>query len=123
MKEELKLSDVIKVLDDKLCEKITVLDIRKTTIFGDYFVIATVMSKNQMKAVVDELVDTIKNSGDEVLYYDKNPDLDWNIVDSGDFIIHLFTPKGREFYNLESLWYDLPRLNVDNILQNQNQEV
>ena len=114
-----KLRLLLNVLEDKMCEDIVILDISQTTIFGDFFVIATVESKNQMRAVVDQLIDSLKSLNEEVLYFDKNHELDWNIVDTGDIIFHIFTKKGREYYDLESLWYDLPRIDKSKIFQNQ----
>jgi ribosome-associated protein len=116
---ENKLALTLKILDDKMCSNLTVIDIKNTTIFGDFFVIGTVDSSNQMRAVIDALTAFLKDNEEEVLYFDKNHDLDWNLVDCGDIIFHIFTKKGREYYDLENLWYDLPRLEVNSILQNQ----
>lgn len=119
MNIENKLALSLKILDDKMCSNLKVIDIKDTTIFGDFFVIATVNSPNQMRATVEALIDFLKKNDEEILYFDKNHDLDWNIVDCGDIIFHIFTKKGREYYDLENLWYDLPRVDVNNILQNQ----
>jgi ribosome-associated protein len=119
LKENHNLVNLLNVLEDKMCENTVILDIESTTIFGDYFVITTVKSKNQMRAVVDELVDYLKSVGEEVLYFDKDHELDWNVVDTGDIIFHIFTEKGREYYDLESLWYDLPRIDKNTILNKQ----
>ena len=107
--------DVIKAIFDTV-EKMegidpVVLDMRDTPMPTDYFLIVTANSDVHMKSLRDRIVQFIKKETDlEIIYYDKGEGYDWMIIDAGDVVIHIFTEKGREFYDLEGLWIDAKRL-------------
>jgi len=88
-----------------------VLDMSETPIPTDYFVIVTANSDIHMKSLRDRLVRFIKRETDlPLIYYDKGEGYDWLIIDAGDIVVHIFTERGREFYDLEGLWIDAKRL-------------
>ncbi len=88
-----------------------VLDMRETPMPTDYFLIVTANSDVHMKSLRDRVVQFIKKETDlEIIYYDKGEGYDWMIIDAGDIVIHIFTERGREFYDLEGLWIDAKRL-------------
>jgi len=88
-----------------------VLDMRETPMPTDYFLIVTANSDVHMKSLRDRVVQFIKKETDlEIIYYDKGEGYDWMIIDAGDIVVHIFTERGREFYDLEGLWIDAKRL-------------
>ena len=88
-----------------------VLDMSETPIPTDYFVITTANSDVHMKSLRDRLVRFIKKETDlPLIYYDKGEGYDWLIIDARDVVVHIFTERGREFYDLEGLWIDAKRL-------------
>jgi ribosome-associated protein len=89
---------------------ITVLKMAQLSYMTDYFVIATADSSTQMKAMRDRIVELLKDVHHPILFYDKNSDHDWMIVDAEEVVVHIFTKKAREFYDLESLWSDAERV-------------
>ncbi len=102
----------------RICEEIskdedadvTVLKMTELSYMTDYFVIATADSNTQMKAMRDRIVELLKENRHPIVFYDKDADHDWMIVDAEEVVVHIFTKKAREFYDLESLWSDAERV-------------
>ena len=103
---------IVETIESKEGENTVVMKMDKTPIPTDYFVITTANSKIHMKALRDSVVEELKNSNHGIIYYDKKTDLNWVLVDAGDIVIHIFTKKAREFYDLEGLWYSAERLKI-----------
>ena len=86
--------------------------------FCDYFVIATGTSDRQVKAVAEGIEEGLDDLGVSVhlakgLKGFSSPDVPegaWALLDMGDVVAHVFEPHSREFYSLEHLWQDAPRM-------------
>ncbi len=88
-----------------------ILDMRDTPMPTDYFLIVTANSDVHMRSLRERVVHFIKKETDlQLIYYDKGEGCDWVIIDAGDVVVHIFTERGREFYDLEGLWIDAKRL-------------
>ncbi len=105
-----EIKDLIKIAVNAIEEKkgydIKVLNINEISPLADYFLIATGSNPNQVHAIADEIQAELakeKVYSKQLEGYDK---ANWILMDFGDFIIHLFQPETREFYNLERLWRD-----------------
>lgn len=96
--------------EDSKAEKILVLDMRKLTSMLDFFVIATVPSRRQAGAIAGQLELEMKKRKEQKMSVETSETGRWTLLDYGDVVIHLFSPEGREFYNLEDVWGDAPRL-------------
>jgi ribosome-associated protein len=97
--------------DNKKAEKITILDLRELSSVADYFVIASGSSEPHLRAIVDEITDTLRED------YDLRPRaIDgalrtaWIVLDYFDVIIHVMRQDARDKYDLETLWGDAPRV-------------
>lgn len=101
---------VARVADDFRGDDILLLDMQKITAIVDYFVIATVTSRRQMKAMAEEVDLVMKKRGSPRLGAEGEGETVWMLRDYGDVVLHIFTPEGRELYSLEELWADAPRL-------------
>ena len=98
---------IVEIIADKKGEDILLLDIQELSILTDYFVIASVNSERQAKAVADEIRQQIKKTSDiRPLYTDNDPATGWILLDYADVIVHLFAPETRAYYDLETLWRD-----------------
>ena len=89
---------------------ITILDLRDISEVTDYFVICTVESVRQLRALGQRIRMDLKKGkilplGQEGLESDR-----WVLVDYNDVIVHIFLGEFREFYDLELLWGDAPRV-------------
>lgn len=104
------------VADDLKARDITILDLKGICTFADYFVIASVDSRTQMRAIMR---DVLRRLSDEDL---PNPMIDgkqsdhWMVADLGDIVVHLFDPATRVHYNLTSLWGDAASVDMANFL-------
>ena len=95
--------------DNKKAEDILVLDVRKLSSVTDYFVIATGTSEPHLRAIEDEITETLKEDhGVRPQAVDGSLQAAWVVVDYFDVIVHVMRRDLRERYNLEGLWNDAP---------------
>jgi ribosome-associated protein len=95
------------VIADKLGEDILLLDIRDVSILADYFVIGSAISRRQTKAIVNGIIDEVRDEFDVKPWrVEGEPDSGWVLMDYGDVVVHLFAPEAREYYDLEGFWED-----------------
>ena len=92
------------VASDKLASDIVMLDIGEVSDFADYFVIITVESTRQMRALVEDLEHALEEKGGVRHHREGTPESGWMLLDFGDVVIHVFGADERQFYNLESAW-------------------
>ena len=74
------------------------------TSFTDYFVVCTGANARQIQAIVDEVGLQLKALGELPLSVEGYNQAEWVLADYGDFLLHVFSPKAREYYDLERLW-------------------
>ncbi|MBI4658441.1 MAG: ribosome silencing factor [Verrucomicrobia bacterium] len=97
--------------DNKKAENIVILDVRKLSSITDYFVIATGTSEPHLRAVVDEIRDTLKEKcALQPRATDGTLQAAWVVLDYFDVIIHIMREDIRAHYDLEGLWGDAPRV-------------
>lgn len=89
-----------------------VLDLREIASFTDYFIIASGANERQVQAISDEVVDTLKKSGNPVVRVEGYKTAEWILLDYGDFVMHIFGDKARKFYDLERLWREARRVEL-----------
>ena len=79
--------------------------------YTDYFVIATGKNPRLTKAIHDEVYTVLKRDGKLTPRSSSGlPGASWIVDDYLDVVLHVFTPETREFYRLEELWDDVPKL-------------
>lgn len=96
--------DVVNALEEKKAEDIILIDISQITYFTDFFIICSGTSDRMIRSLVKSAVETMKlkyNFSGRVI---GEPTNGWIAVDFSDFVLHIFAPKQREYYDLESLW-------------------
>ncbi|WP_412069996.1 ribosome silencing factor [Rubrivirga sp. IMCC43871] len=95
---------------DKRARDVTVMDLRGISGEVDYFVIATGESDLQIRAIVDGVVDAIREqAGERPVARDGQPGTSrWIVLDYFDLAVHVFDPELRAHYDLERLWGDAP---------------
>ena len=97
---------------------IVVLDLTGLTALFDYFVIATGTSSRQLRAMSDDIETRVKTElNDRRMNMDGSDDSRWIVLDFGTVVIHLFETETRQFYGLEALWADCPRLDLSETLK------
>jgi ribosome-associated protein len=98
---------------DKKAEDVTVLDVRGLTSYADYFVVMTADSDRQASAIADHVEDTMKKLGVSKVNVEGYETGRWILVDYGDVVAHVMNRESRGFYDLEGLWADAPRFQVE----------
>jgi ribosome-associated protein len=98
---------------DKKAVDLVVLDLRKGTAFTDAFVICTGNNVKQVQAIADGVEAALKKAGERPALVEGYQKADWILLDYFDFIVHVFTPQTRLFYDLERLWGDAEKMEVD----------
>lgn len=96
----------------KKATDVVILDLRKVTEFTDYFVLASAASQRQIVAVADAVTEAMREQGLRPAHIEGYPRQEWILLDYGDFVVHLFTPRTRAFYDLERLWGGALRIEV-----------
>lgn len=101
----------VKASQAKKSEDIVVLDLSGISSFTDFFIIMHGNSNRQNRAIYQNIELELKKADIRALSVEGKANAEWILMDYGDFIIHIFSETAREYYSLEKLWGDGPRLN------------
>lgn len=93
---------------ERKAHDVTVLDLRGISSATDYFLIASGRSDVQVKAIAEHIVDELKDGGHRPNHVEGLQGGRWALIDYIDFVVHVFHPQARAFYQLENLWGDAP---------------
>ena len=97
---------IAKAALSKKAYDVTILDLRKLTTMTDYFVVCSVDSDTQARAVSDEIKNDAVEKGELSVRKEGYSEGRWVLLDFIDVVAHVFHKEMREFYNLEKLWGD-----------------
>ena len=100
------------VLVDHKATDVVVLDLRPVSDMTDYFIVASGSSDTHVRASAGHVMDTLKREGLEVQSVEGLEQGRWVLLDYVDFVVHVFHPSLRTFYQLERLWGDAPAVAV-----------
>lgn len=112
-----KLKKLIKALDDKHLEQIVALDMRSHSALYDFMVISTAKNDRIISGVLRELKDLDAEPEFTLKYIEGHNGGEWVLADFGDMVVHVFNEEMRERYNLEKLWRDAVRIDVEGLLK------
>jgi ribosome-associated protein len=94
----------VRAAESKKATDLKVLDLTGITSFTDYFLVCTGANQRQIQAISDEIGQKLKERGEYPISVEGYRDAEWVLVDYGDFVIHIFSPRARAYYDLERLW-------------------
>ncbi|MEP6708912.1 MAG: ribosome silencing factor [Verrucomicrobiota bacterium] len=101
---------------NKKAEEIAVLDLREISTFTDYFVICSGTSEPHLKAIAGEIEARLREDHKvRPAAVDGFPASQWIVLDYLQVIVHVFHRDKRDFYSLEDLWSDAPRLTMADV--------
>ena len=103
---------VIESVLGKKAESVTILDLRELTSFVDYFIICCGSSEPQIRTISSHVQETLAAQKIRLHHAEGRPETGWVLLDYSDFIVHIFSPEKRQFFELERLWNDAPRLDI-----------
>ena len=112
-KNDLKLQvcEAILACQDKQADNVTVLELEKDSgAFTDYFVMCSGTNPRQIQAIADAVDERLEALGLRVTHSEGYKQAEWVLLDYVDFVVHVFSEKARQFYDLERLWKSAKRL-------------
>ncbi len=98
---------------DRKANDVVLLDLRNISSATDFFVIASGTSDTHVNAIAQHVVEELKKEGVRVHHVEGLPSGRWALLDYVDFVVHVFHPALREFYQLERLWSDADTIPVE----------
>ena len=110
MTQDEMLRTIIKTLDNKKAESIKAIKITDLTILADYFVIANGTSTTPTKTLAEVVDYQLSQNGSS-----------WVILDYGDIVVHVFYKETRDYYQLERLWADGEKIDIERFLTEGDQ--
>jgi len=103
----------VRAAESKKATDIKVLDLTGITSFADFFVICTAANQRQIQAIADEVGLQLKQRAGELpISVEGYNQAEWILADYGDLLVHIFSPKAREYYSLERLWRSAKTLEI-----------
>jgi ribosome-associated protein len=108
--------DVARAADlarDRKGRHVTVLDLRGLSSATDFFLIVTGTSDIHVRSVADHIMEELKRDGVRPDHVEGMQGGRWVLIDYIDFVVHVFHPAARDFYQLERLWGDAPALALE----------
>ena len=113
MSNEELTEEIVRLADGKLAENIVGLDMRELVSYTDYLVICTARNERQADAIADEVHIQLKRDHSMLpVNPDRSGDVGWTVLDYLDCVFHVFTEEARERFDLEELWHEAPRLEL-----------
>ena len=101
------INKITELILDKHGSEIKIINVSKLTSLTDYFIICSSDSNPKTKALINHIIDNLKND------FDLNPlnsegieNLDWVLLDYINIVVNIFSPEKRNYYNIEKLWGD-----------------
>ncbi|WP_080805894.1 ribosome silencing factor [Desulfamplus magnetovallimortis] len=112
-----RLSPFIREIAKRKALNITAIDVRELTSYADVIVVVTASSQRQAASIAEHLYTEMKKTGNMPLGVEGLKEGNWALLDFGDIIIHIFNKETCDFYNIEGLWSDAPRLELLDIAE------
>jgi len=103
---------IARVAAEKKAKDIKAYDVEGLTLIADSFVLCTVMSEPQQKAVFNSVYEELKEKGITPLSTEGGFQDNWMVMDYGSVVFHIFRQKARDYYDLDGMWGDAPTLDL-----------
>lgn len=101
-----------RIARDNKAEDVVALDVRDMSSFTDFFVIMSGRSTRHVQALAEGLEDELRSKRIKTSRAEGLQEGKWVLLDFGDVIVHVFYHEQRNFYDLEGLWHDAPRVDT-----------
>jgi ribosome-associated protein len=94
----------VRAAESRKALNIRVLDVREIAAFTDFFVVCHGTNPRQIQAISDAIIEEMDKGGKRSVSVEGYQNAEWILADYGDFLVHIFSEKAREYYDLERLW-------------------
>jgi len=108
-----KLKTIVEAALERNAHEPVVLDVGKLTSYADTLVILSGNSTRQVRAISSHVVKALKALDEHPLGVEGADSATWMLIDANDTIVHVFDPETRELFDIEGLWSDAPRIELD----------
>lgn len=105
----------VNALEDKKAEDICVIDISEISVLADYFIIAGGNNISQIQALSDAVDEKLGKAGFPLKQIEGYNNANWILLDFGDIIVHIFDRENRLFYDLERIWRDGKKVDLEEL--------
>jgi len=106
-----QVNEAILACQDKQAEEVTILELEKNSgAFTDYFVMCSGSNSRQIQTIADAVEERLEQTGMRVTHKEGYKQAEWVLLDYVDFVVHIFSEKARQFYDLERLWKSAKKL-------------
>ncbi len=106
----------IQSLQEKKGKDLCLIDIREISVLADYFLIASGNNRSQIQAMIDDVEERLGKAGFQPRNIEGYQTGNWVLMDYNDLIVHVFDKQNRLFYDLERIWSDGKRIDVESFL-------
>ena len=97
---------------DKLAQQLVAFDVSEQLAITDAFLLASASNDRQVRAIVDEIEDKLREAGAKPVRREGERDGRWVLLDYGEIVVHVQHEEERQFYALERLWRDCPAIKL-----------
>jgi ribosome-associated protein len=98
---------------ERKAQELVVLDLRGISSATDYFLLGSGTSDIQVRSIAEHIIEEMKKEGVRPGHVEGLEGGRWVLIDYIDFVVHVFHPQARSFYQLEGLWGDARRLDLE----------
>jgi ribosome-associated protein len=103
----LRIADI---LTDSPASNTVLLEITDVSSLADFFLLCSGENERQLRAIVEEISEDLSEIGLRPMRMEGSPQSGWIVMDFGDVVTHIFDAELREYYKLEQLWAEAPRV-------------
>ena len=108
-----KLKTIVEAALERNVHDPVLLDVSALTSYADTLIVMTGNSSRQVRAISSHIVKSLKAEHDHPLGVEGGDTATWILIDANDTIVHVFDPDTRQLYDIEGLWSDAPRIELD----------
>lgn len=117
--QEIESADLAKaaatVALDTKAEDLVILDVHGLCSFTDYFILMNGRSTRHVQGLAESIEGELRSKRVKASHAEGLQEGNWVLLDFGDIVVHIFYHEQRSFYNLEGLWHDAPRVEVEDL--------
>ena len=117
-----ELKPFLSAVTGKKAYDVIALDVRDLTTIADIFIFCSGTSNRQVTAIADNIQRLLKKQGIKVLSAEGKSEGQWVLLDYGHIIIHVFLEPVRQFYDIESIWNDAKKIDIEPFIASVTEE-
>ncbi|RYZ68301.1 MAG: ribosome silencing factor [Proteobacteria bacterium] len=102
----------VRAVIEKKAENIKVLDLRERSGFTDFLIICSGTSDRQVSTISESVIQAVDVHNMHIVSKEGVSEGRWALIDLGDVVVHIFLDALRDYYDLENLWVDAPRVKI-----------